>query len=354
VITDNPTPGTGGKKRISIVLPVYNGARYLDRVLAHIEASTFENYELIVVDDCSDDGSGDIVKRHRVDRYVRNDRRMEAGYSRNLGARLACGEILLFMDADILIARDTLQKIAAFFQGRQGKALIGLYSLEHPSGRISSQYKNSWIRFNYLSAPERVTWFFTAIGAVRKADWELVGGFDERLFSRTGGDDIEFGWRLIDRGVAIHMDKSLEVVHLKSYRLTELLKNDLQRAFGFSRLALSRICHPGRIMRGGVANISGAFAMAAPLAVFIFLLVPLMSTAPVLSLLFFPLFCLYLGLSGPFLKYVRGKYPLRRFLVFIPILFLDHLFCSAGICSALVAYPFHRLSKPPDVSKASQ
>ncbi|HUV08913.1 MAG TPA: glycosyltransferase [Spirochaetia bacterium] len=341
---NNPekAPGSDSPKIISIVMPVYNGARYLDQVLTRIQTSAFKNYELIVIDDCSTDRTGEIVKHFPVDRYIRNEKRMDAGSCRNTGAGLAQGDILLFMDSDILLAEDTLGRIASFFERNDSSALIGLYSLEHPSSRTASRYKNTWIRHSYLAAPNPVSWFFTSVGAVRKRDWELTGGFDADLSSRSGGEDIELGWRLIRRGIRIFLDRGLEVVHLKSYDLSRLLKNDFLRAYGFGRLALGRGRRPKTLIRQGMANIPGNFALASLLAAFLVLLGGLAAAYPALLPLLLLLFFLYWALSGSFLRYVKKKLSVSRLLAFIPILFLDHLFCFTGMFAALLSHLIRR------------
>lgn len=96
-----------GSPRISIVIPCYNGERYLAATLETVQAQSFENWELIVVDDCSTDGSRELVQR-----FVDQDPRIQllalsknyggpAG-PRNRGVEIARGEWISFLDADDL------------------------------------------------------------------------------------------------------------------------------------------------------------------------------------------------------------------------------------------------------------
>jgi len=89
--------------KISIVVPVYNVEKYLDNSICHILNQTYKNLEIILVDDGSTDGSGQIC-----DRYARKDSRIRVYHkenggsssARNLGLEMATGEFIGFLDAD--------------------------------------------------------------------------------------------------------------------------------------------------------------------------------------------------------------------------------------------------------------
>src|SRR5688572_23841155 len=84
---------------ISIVIPVYNGGNLLKRCLTALHQSAYTDWELIVVDDGSTDGS-DALARQFGARVVATSGRLGPAAARNLGARLARGEYLYFIDAD--------------------------------------------------------------------------------------------------------------------------------------------------------------------------------------------------------------------------------------------------------------
>ncbi len=97
---------------ISIIMPLYNAQRYLCECLDSIFAQTFQDFELICVDDCSTDGTMNIIQN-----YSRTEHRMKifsnkehkgAAYSRNKGMKEACGRYLVFLDGDDVFDSDLL------------------------------------------------------------------------------------------------------------------------------------------------------------------------------------------------------------------------------------------------------
>lgn len=101
-------------KKISIIVPVYNGEKTLDVCIKSIQKQTFEDYEVIFVDDGSTDGSVQVIERYREkDERMRLVQKTNGGVSsaRNYGVREACGEYLFFMDSDDYISPDYLSEL---------------------------------------------------------------------------------------------------------------------------------------------------------------------------------------------------------------------------------------------------
>lgn len=105
---------------ISIITPVYNGARFVKDTINSVLAQTYTNWELLIVDDMSDDESASIIadfmKHDSRIRYWRNERWMGAALSRNRALREAKGRWIAFLDSDDLWLPDKLEKQIAFMQ----------------------------------------------------------------------------------------------------------------------------------------------------------------------------------------------------------------------------------------------
>ena len=97
---------------ISIIVAAYNAQSYIDECLQSIEVQTYPNFEVIIVDDGSDDGTvqcaGKFAERDQRFRVIRNDH-VNAGHARNTGIRAAAGEYLAFIDADDRLHDDYLE-----------------------------------------------------------------------------------------------------------------------------------------------------------------------------------------------------------------------------------------------------
>ena len=93
-----PAPGASGQALVSVIIPCYNGERYLEEAIESALAQTHQAVEIIVVDDGSTDNSSEIALRSPV-RYIRQENR-GLTESRNLGIRMSRGSFVVFLDAD--------------------------------------------------------------------------------------------------------------------------------------------------------------------------------------------------------------------------------------------------------------
>src|SRR3989338_9017223 len=100
-----------GNPKISVIVPVYNGERYLDRCLASIFDSDYKNFEVIVVNDASTDRSLELAKKFAC-RVIDLEKNSGVAYARNRGADAAQGNILAFFDSDIVIEKNPLSRFA--------------------------------------------------------------------------------------------------------------------------------------------------------------------------------------------------------------------------------------------------
>ena len=101
---------------ISVIIPMFNVAKYVGECLECFLNQTFQDFEVIVIDDCSTDNSRAVVENYLEKfggrlRIYGNEKNSGAGVARNIGLLLSRGEYIYFMDADDLILLDTLEKM---------------------------------------------------------------------------------------------------------------------------------------------------------------------------------------------------------------------------------------------------
>jgi len=126
---------------ISVIIPVYNSKYTISRCIDAVLDSDNPNFECIVLDDSSSDGSLDIVKQKPVRVVELKDGPHGPAYVRNFGAGVASGEILLFIDADVIIQQDTLAKVINIFCCNPTVvALFGSYDKNPGDSGFLSQY----------------------------------------------------------------------------------------------------------------------------------------------------------------------------------------------------------------------
>lgn len=232
--------------RISVVIPTYNAADTLPDCLGALLASDYPDFEVIVVDDGSRDGSAAVADRLGA-RVVRLGENVGAARAKNRGAAAATGEILFFTDADIVVQPDALRRIAAALARPGVTGVVGLLGERLRFANFASQYKNLWMHFTYLRQPESrpVGLFYTSAAAISRATFLEFGGFDEHYEGASVTEDIEFGQRLLGAGRRLVMDKGLQVEHLKHYTLGGLLRTDRERAYGLMQTWLRRTLSRG-------------------------------------------------------------------------------------------------------------
>jgi hypothetical protein len=161
------------------------------------------------------------------------------GYARNLGAGIARGGILLFVDADVVVPPDALARIAARFSEDPARdAVIGSYDQDPASPDLLSQYRNLLHCYTHQRGQARTCGFWTGCGAMRTAVFREYGGFDE-THTRPRIEDVELGTRLRQAGRQVWLDKGLRVKHLKRLRFWTVMRTDLvDRAIPWTLLIL--------------------------------------------------------------------------------------------------------------------
>lgn len=331
---------------ISVVLPAFNSGRTIEGAVEALRAGSFTDFELIVVDDASDDDTPEAIERLRPDVHLRSARNEGPAAARNRGVAAARAPILFFTDADCRVKPDTLARVAAAFAEPALQGLVGLYTLEHPHLNLASLYKNAWIHHSYASAPARIGWFFTAVGAVRTDAFRRLGGFAPRYRREGGGSDVEFGQRLVAAGLEVRLDRALQVTHHRRFTLASLLQNDFRRSAGWTALALGRTGGLRLAARRGVANVRRGFAASAVLALGLCAALPLAVRGAGGAAAWAAAGLVYLWLNRGFLSFARRSFGAARALGFAGLGFADHLACAFGMAAGVVAWGAPRMPAP--------
>jgi glycosyltransferase involved in cell wall biosynthesis len=224
---------------ISVVMPVHNARGHLVHTLPAIKNSDYPNYELIVVD-CSTDGSLELA-REFADTVIELKEKTPPAKARNKGAEISKGPIVLFVDADVKIAKDTLSKVASAMQSdSQTAALFGSYDADPLHRGFFSQYKNLFHHYVHQNANPDSASFWAGCGAVRRQAFLKTRGFPEE-YPCPSIEDVDFGSRLIEAGEKIILLKDIQVTHLKKWSFWNLLRTDIfNRAIPWTRLACTR------------------------------------------------------------------------------------------------------------------
>ena len=246
---------------LSIIVPVHNGAATLAACLEALNHGKDDGTEILVIDDRSTDGSAAIAQDAGV-RAVPNAHARGPAGARNHGAELASGDILLFVDADVVVPKNAISLIRETFAADpKVSAVFGSYDTEPAEPNFLSQYKNLFHHYVHQAAREDSSSFWAGCGAIRAAEFRKLSGFNEADYPHPSIEDIELGWRLSRSGGRIRLEKSLQAKHLKRWSATGLLKADiLRRALPWTRLIAVSGHTPNDLNLSSGQRISAALA----------------------------------------------------------------------------------------------
>ena len=210
-------------QRISVIIPNRNGAATIGKCLEAALGSRYDNFEVIVVDDGSDDDSVAVIKRFPC-RLIRLERRGCAAKARNTGAQYSRGDILFFTDADCLLQRDSLA-IAGETLALAGPNAVagGTYTPLPHDRRFFSIFQSIFIHYSETRNAQHPDYLATHALAIPAPIFARCKGFREDFLPIL--EDVEFSHRLRRMGYRLVMNPALQVCHMFNYSLSRSLAN---------------------------------------------------------------------------------------------------------------------------------
>lgn len=201
------------KYKVSVVIPTYNEEKDIGDLMECLCKQTFKDFEVIVVDNFSNDNTLNIVKKYRKRLKIRvYKRRGNVSFARNFGFKKASGEIMVFLDADIVVPKDFIEKIyRSFYPDAVCVSLFGtkgsIFDIIHKEGISSIPI------------------------AFKKKSFFKVGGFDEAL---SAFEDLDLTERIESRGLIKVLNKNIVIYHKFPQKLKELYRQ--QKKWGMEYL----------------------------------------------------------------------------------------------------------------------
>jgi glycosyltransferase involved in cell wall biosynthesis len=310
----------------SVIVPAYNASRTIHSCLEEIFNSDFKGFEVIVIDDASNDSTVDIAKKFPC-RIVETKKRLGTHNIRNMAKNESHYDTLVYIDSDILIKPDTLSKIEHSFREEPDlAAVVGVLSKEHPNNDYFSQYKNLYMHYILNKCPRFVDFIYGAIYAIKKRY------FQECWSLGRFGEDTDLGMRLCRKNLRILLNKDIEVVHLKEYSFISFLRNDFIIPYYWAKIFIRQ--------RGWVTllkkkRFSHAHASQIVSIVLAGLTLPLLFVSPLISTVLVILFLFVNSGFFTFLYRQRGA-----FFVFqaVFLTWLDMLVMLCGIICGFIIW----------------
>lgn len=171
--------------KVSVIIPTYNRAKLIGRAIASVLNQTYQDFEIIIVDDASSDNTVEVVNRFNDERirYIRHDQNRGAAAARNSGIKMARGEYIAFQDSDDQWLPEKLQKQMRVFENAPadvGVVYTGFWRIEGE--------KKTYILSNKITRKEGNIHgqllkgnFVTIHTVVKRECFKKAGMFDEHL-----------------------------------------------------------------------------------------------------------------------------------------------------------------------------
>ena len=313
----------------SIIIPSYNAEKTLGKCLNAIFNSRNQNFEVIVVDDDSQDNTIKTAESFCCN-ILRMAKNQGAAAARNLGAKKAKGEVLLFIDSDIEIKNNTLDLIRNSLN--KYPVVFGIYCQKSGVDNLLSLFQNFFATKSMQDTKEYTAMFYSYCGAIKKKIFEEVGGFNENWFHATF-EDVELGLRITEKGHQIYLNKNIKVTHYNIFTFKRFIKNYFYKSMYLLKFMLSK--RKLTLNNEGWTNYKNFISFFAALSI-----IP-----SCVGYLYYPLFIIplliavliFLSANFDFYKFIFREKPAA--LIFAIILsFAVQIISAAGMMMGLIDY----------------
>jgi len=206
--------------RVAAIVAATNAPPTLAACLKAIRASAEPPEQVIVVSEPA--GQGPAAARNRA------------------AAQTTC-ELLVFVDADVVVHPDAFVRIRQTFAENPGiAAVFGAYDDDPAEPNLVSGFRNLLPHHVHTRAAGPASTFWAGLGAIRATVFEELGGFDDRRYPSPSIEDIELGARLHARGYSVLLDPGIQGKHLKRWTLASMIRTDFsKRGIPWAELVLA-------------------------------------------------------------------------------------------------------------------
>lgn len=279
------------KVGVSVIIPTYNRKESLEKCLDSLLRQSYrEKYEVIVVDDGSNDSTSEVVKKlqrkHKNLRYFYQENKGPA-VARNLGIKKSKGRIIAFTDDDCVVDKNWLKNIVKCHNLHPEYAIIGgnIYNRENSLtakveyfnwgyAMITQNTKKRFIKrikvylHPYSIGKSRLlSWLGASNVSFKREVFKKVGLFDE-TFKWAALEDVELCWRAYKKNCHVYYQPRIAVSHYKKHSLKSFLVQSFKRGIDVCKIKSK---HNDFYMLGLPHNPLGAlFFISFPFFMFIF------------------------------------------------------------------------------------
>ena len=186
---------------ISIVVPVYNAAKYIEQTISMVQKQTYTDWELILVEDCSKDASREVLQKlvkeledSRI-HVIYKEKNEGAASARNTGLMAATGEYLAFLDAHDIWKKTKLEKELAFLEEKKAAFVFTSYEFGDEQGIGTGKFVHVPEKLSYKQALSRTVIFTsTTLFDLKKLDKSRL------IMPEVPSEDSATWWQILRAG----------------------------------------------------------------------------------------------------------------------------------------------------------
>ena len=224
---------------ISIIVPVYNAEKFIMKTMDSVLAQTYLNWELLLVDDCSSDGSAEAISQYvekekdsRI-RLIRQPTNQGAAYARNRGLMEARGRYIAYLDADDLWMSEKLEHELNFMRKKDAAFVFTGYEFADENGTGLGKVVRVPETLSYRQALSNTTIFTTTV----MFDTEKIPK-EQLVMPRIKSEDTALWWRVLRSGhTAYGLDENLALYRRAGRSLSSNKLEALRRIWNLYRKA---------------------------------------------------------------------------------------------------------------------
>ncbi len=235
--------------KITLAVPCYNVANTLTPVLAGVAAQTRPPDEVLVLDDGSTDGSGDVAREMGI-RVITHPENLGLARARNTALEQSQGQVVVFVDADAVPRPDLVDRLT---RGYEDPTLAGISGqiMEPARGSLADQWRGHFWRQTQGEAPlSRAGFVVGGCCSLRREAALAAGAFAPGY--RTNGEDVDLSLRLRQAGLRLAYDPSAQVMHLRQDSVTSLLRMVYRHSRDHVRALRTRGESPTEVVQNAV------------------------------------------------------------------------------------------------------
>lgn len=236
---------------VTVAIPCYNGAQYVEGAIEAILHQTHPVHELLVIDDGSADGSNKVISHYPV-RLIQHGQNLGLAAARNTAVSEATGDVIIFVDVDAYADADLVSTLLGGYD-RPEVGGVGGQGIEANIRSLADRWRRAHASQSHGQRPRDVQFLYGLCMSFRLEALREVGGFNPAL--RTNAEDLDIGLRLSAAGYRLRYLPDAEVYHQRTDDIESLKRTMTAWCTAAYRVKCLNRHQPWRVVAGTLRRV---------------------------------------------------------------------------------------------------